>query len=290
MDFIQGELFPQVADFIYAPQIKKADDYDKTACTVDWNELKDVNVIYTHTMYVAKLLYIIKHFKQKFIIVSHNSDCRIEKRGVVTTKGDNLMKSVEPCPIPNNVIKWYSTNVNMVHPKLVPIPIGVENQRWQGNPTKKLQMIEKVNEPRDYKNLLYINHSIGTNVKQRKEPYELFEGKPWVTAVRGHNGVNFAGYIDDIYNHKFTICPEGNGIDTHRTWECLYVGSIPILKRHPNFRFYTDLPICFVDEWRGVTSTFLINEYRRISNATWNLEKLNFSYWNNKILSDVNSQ
>jgi hypothetical protein len=45
----------------------------------------------------------------------------------------------------------------------------------------------------------------------------------------GSNGQNYENYIDNIYNHKFVICPEGNGIDTHRFWESLYLGVIPVI-------------------------------------------------------------
>ena len=279
MDFIQGELFTQLADSIYAPQDKEKDDHDKNPCTVNWEELKDVNVICTHNMYIVQLLDIIKYFKQKFIIITPGSDCRIEEQGVVIPDGRSGEGVVLPYVIPDNLIRWYSTNVNVKHPKIMSIPIGVENSRWQGNPPKKEQMINKSKELRVYKNLLYINHSIGTNVKQRAEPYKLLEGKSWVTSHRGKNGLHFDIYIDNIYNHKFMICPEGNGIDTHRTWECLYMGCIPIEKRNINNQFHTDLPICFVDSWKELTEVFLNKEYRRIKNSVWNLDKLNFEYW-----------
>ena len=65
-----------------------------------------------------------------------------------------------------------------------------------------------------------------------------------------NNGDNFDGYLDNIYNHRFVLCPEGNGIDTHRLWECLYMGTIPIVKANKNVRFYEDLPILMVNEWK----------------------------------------
>ena len=94
-------------------------------------------------------------------------------------------------------------------------------------------------------------------------------------------------YIDKIYNHKFVLSPEGNGTDTHRTWEILYLKSIPIEKRNINNQFFTDLPICFVDDWEEITEDFLNKEYDRINSIKWNLEKLDFNYWKNKILSNV---
>ena len=82
------------------------------------------------------------------------------------------------------------------------------------------------------------------------------------------------------------MCPNGNGVDTHRLWETLYLKSIPIVKHSINADFYFDLPIVFVNDWKEITKDFLINEYDRIASANWNLEKLNFDYWKNKILNE----
>ena len=99
----------------------------------------------------------------------------------------------------------------------------------------------------------------------------------------GSNGRNFDEYLDNVYNHKFVICSEGNGIDTHRTWETLYSGSIPIEKINKNNRFFNDLPICFVNDWEEITDDFLNSEIDRINKNIFNIDKLNFSYWENKI-------
>lgn len=33
------------------------------------------------------------------------------------------------------------------------------------------------------------------------------------------------------HNHRFVLCPRGNGVDTHRFWETLYRGAVPIVKK-----------------------------------------------------------
>jgi hypothetical protein len=63
------------------------------------------------------------------------------------------------------------------------------------------------------------------------------------------------------------------------------MGTIPIQKRDLNNRFFTDLPICFVDQWTDVTKELLDKEYERISSRTWKMEMLTFAYWKNKILN-----
>jgi FkbM family methyltransferase len=283
-DWICGELFKKVADYLYAPKHKLTDDYDNLINTTNWSALEECNIIYTHTIYVKTLFDIIKHINKKFVIVTHNCDCRIEEFGIVTPNGRSEVSSIDYYTLPDNVIKWFSSNVKVENPRIESLPIGIENRMWRRTPPKKELMVEKLTKEREYKNLLYVNHCIETNVKERVEPYELFKDKSWVTIEKGKNGQKFENYIDNIYNHKFMICPEGNGIGTHRTWECLYLGTIPIEKRSINNSFYTDLPICFVDEWSDINKRFLESEFKRIKGLSWNTYKLTFAYWRDKIV------
>ena len=218
---------------------------------------------------------------EKFILISHNSDGKIKKDNIRTNDGSSNAADISN--IPKNLVKWFAQNVCVDHEKVFSIPIGLENSKWFTNLNKKEKIIKKQIEKKEYKNLLYICHNIQTNISERKEPYEIFKDKTWTTLEYGVNGNNFDSYLNNLHSHKFILCPEGNGTDTHRTWESLYVGSIPIEKRNYNNRFYNDLPICFVDEWSDITEEFLNKEYERIVNTDWNLEKLKFHYWSDKI-------
>lgn len=269
IDWIQGEKFIKLADFIYSPKYKLPDDYDRLYNTFNLFNLKNINIVYTHTFYVKQLFQIIAELDKKFIIITHNSVINIDKSFIIT----------------ENVIKWYSKNVNVNNFKIESIPLGLENNRWFIQIHKKEKMIELLNQSKKIKNLVYMNHNIKTNPDKRKELYQIFKRKSWVTIDHGSNGYKFDKYIDNVYNHKFVICPEGNGMDTVRTWECLYMETIPIEKRNINNQFYTDLPICFVDDWKEITEDFLENEYIRIKQFIWNMKKLSFEYWKNKILS-----
>lgn len=266
-DWIQGEKFKGLADFIYAPRIKHRDDYDNLVNTFNPSKLGNINIIYTHTIYVNELFSILSFLKGQYIVITHNSDININSSFI----------------LPDNVIKWYSQNVNTQNPRIESIPIGLENNMWNKRGDKKQLINEQLKKRRVEKRLMYMNHNINTNPNERKQLYTLFEKKSWVTAVRGKNGFNVSEYIKDVYNHKFVICPEGNGIDTHRTWETLYLGSIPIEKKNKNNRFYTNLPICFVNDWEEITEKFLLAEYIRIKGMKWNLSRLNFEYWRTKI-------
>jgi hypothetical protein len=271
MDFILGEKFYTIANFLFSSGKEKFnEDFNIINNTFDINLLKDINIVYLHTIYKDIFFDKIKDLPNKFIVMTHNSDVNINHI-------ENL---------PDNVIKWYSQNINCIDDRLESLPIGLENLRWFGD-TKQNKIVEKLKSPKRIINLLYMNHNISTNMKERKLPYDILQNKSFVTAERGRNGYGFDNFIDKIYNHKFVLCPEGNGIDTHRTWECLYLNTIPIEKRNINNQFYIDLPICFVNNWDEITEDFLNSEYERINNIEWNYDKLTFSYWKEKILKQV---
>jgi hypothetical protein len=269
IDWIQGDKFTGIGDSEYSPKAKRGDDYDKLPNTFDPGNLKDLNYVYTHTFYVKQLFNIIQHLGRKFIIITHNSDENVDQSYV----------------IPDNVVMWYSQNVNMEHPKLQGIPIGLMNDRWDRGNNRKVIMIERLKKVREYRNLAYMNHEAKTNLAKRRDLVSIFANAVWVTK---DNRVPFESYIKNIYNHKFVICPEGNGLDTHRIWEALYMRTIPIVIRSTYNSFFSDLPICFVNSWDEVTESFLNREYDRISKAEWDLSKLNFEYWKRKILGRWN--
>jgi hypothetical protein len=251
MNYIRGEYFRDIAD----------------NNKIYYRNTHDVNEFFKNSP------------KNDFILISHNSDGKITNNPKEFDADVKLM--------PSNLIRWYGQNVNFKHNKIEALPIGLENSQWFQQIGKLDKIIRKLNENKKNYNLLYLNHNISTNASERLKPYKLFSDKSWSTCEQGSNGFQFMNYIDKIYNHKFVLSPEGNGTDTHRTWEILYLKSIPIEKRNINNQFFTDLPICFVDDWEEITEDFLNKEYDRINSIKWNLEKLDFNYWKNKILSNV---
>lgn len=281
-DFIQGNKFVEIADFTYSPQRKHQDDYYNLPNTYDEERLHDINVVFTTPFYAKSLFEFISSINRWFIVITHNGDNEVNDNGIGYMDGKGNYIDTDYFIIPDNVIRWYATNVNTTHPKVIAIPSGLENSRWRPELRKRDRMIEKWSERRNIRNLVYVDFSTTWNIGERKRIYSLLENKSWVTAFR--DGANFERFLDNVYNHKFVVCPRGNGIATHREWETLYMGSIPIQKRDYNNRFFTELPICFVDDWVEITEDFLNSEYERICNSEWNMEMLTFEYWKNKIL------
>jgi hypothetical protein len=283
-DWIQGEKFPSVAKWIYAPKKKQLCDYEKLQNTLFVSNLQDGDIIYTQGFdnYKRELLEIIRDTK-KVILVSHNCDTCVD----------------DSYNIPDNVIRWYTTHVKSENPKIESLPNGLQNNSWFTNKyipevVKKLdKMTAKLNEKKSLRNLIYMDHRIYSNPPIRQKPYDVLGNKTFVTSILDEridqNNNSFDRYIDNVYNHRFVVSPEGNGIDPHRSWEVLYMGSYPIEIRNYNNRFYKDLPICFIDDWEEVTESFLTNWLIKNHGRKWNFDMLNFSYWKNKIQNEGNS-
>jgi len=279
-DYVEGSKFIGLSDLGYChdPNYYFYTVFPNTFTEERINAIKrEVIIIYTCTHWVENLFEELKKIKteKKFILITHNSDHDLN---------ENIYKLK-----PDNIIKWFAQNVNYSNDKndFESIPIGLENPSWFNHIHKIENLLNKLKTEKNIKNLLYVNHTVRSYPSERTEPYRLFTDKSWCTIECHENGNNFEAYIDNIYNHKFILCPRGNGLDTHRFWETLHLKSIPVVIKNINNSYYNDLPVVYVNNWEEITEYFLNKEYEKIINTTYNYEKLYFEFWKNKILNCV---
>jgi hypothetical protein len=62
--------------------------------------------------------------------------------------------------------------------------------------------------------------------------------------------------------YSYVAAVRGNGVDTHRLWESLYRGSIPVIKRDlwANSLIQYNLPISLVDDWDEINLSSIISQ------------------------------
>lgn len=180
---------------------------------------------------------------------------------------------------------WWSVNAESPH--VHGLPLGITNNTDESEFHRVFGnvdiMVEVAREPRMIKNLVYANFVVANHVS-RGPLMEFAKSQPWITV--GGVDTSMEGrraFLREVRNHKFVLCPPGGGVDTHRLWETLYMGSIPIVKRDIAHAAWQDLPILFVDSWDEVTPERLTLEAVRIEGATWNMEKLKVGYWIQKV-------
>jgi len=161
--------------------------------------------------------------EDEFIMVSHDSD-----NGVTI----DFLPYIE---LPQ-IIHWYGQNLEISHPKLTGIPIGLCN--FGDHAT--LRKTQKRNLPKT--RLVYANYCVRNNPKERGACSEK-------TKIPNSIRLPYYQYIREMAQSYFVLSPNGNGIDCHRTWEALYLRAIPIVTRSPTTESFAHLPIIILDSW-----------------------------------------
>lgn len=228
--------------------------------------LKENDIIFCQTEVVLELFKLLKNEEsfKNITLITHQSDKPITS---------SLFYKKPLC-----IKRWFSTNVKYQDMSLTPIPIGVNNDYMTGYPNEKdfKNQSFKSFEEKDTK--AYLNFNINTRFIQRFHLKQLFTNK--INYVVDENNLSKQKYLEKINTYKFIICPWGNGIDTHRLWETLYSNSIPVIKYHRAYSKFSDLPIIYLKNFKGLK----INELKP-NNLNISLENTSadFNFWKQNI-------
>lgn len=187
--------------------------------------------------------------------------------------------------------KYFVINNCSTKPNVYSIPLGVTNycddslaHKIYGNNKLFFKILQ---ENKEIKNIIYMNFTIGTYPQVRQYVYDMCKDKDFVTnGSIDHSLEGREKFLSAIYNHKFCLCPRGNGIDTHRLYEALYLKTIPIVVKHKTYDRLNDLPILFIDTWddiKNLTANDFNRIYDDIISKKYNMDKLKISFWLNFI-------
>lgn len=213
-----------------------------------------------------------QHPKKKFIIFTAFED----------TPLDNYIL------IPKNVISVNAANGVYMGDKINPFPHGIERMMYKGYDHHEI-LREFMGTDLVWKTIIYPKKLLFTchrsDTGDRAKLNSIFENKEWATVA---TGLDYEPYLQGIKDHKFVLCPSGNGIESARNWETLYMKRVPIFKSHPYLKaMFKDLPVLFVKDWSEVTEQLLIkNEVLYEKAQTFNKELLDLDYWFNKAKSN----
>lgn len=212
---------------------------------------------------------------------------RLTRRRIVLVTGQGDL----PCDawrqrfLPANVHHWFATNVTNPHPKVtcLPLGLGAESDRVTLRCDEILAARDCHAERRGW---LYVNFRPETNVGIRKPLFEHFASiasrNSWVSFQPPDSTLSKSVYARALAAHRFVLCPPGNGVDTHRMWEALVAGAIPVVLRSPVTECFSALPILQVDDLTTITKDMLeANWSARGSQPAW--EMLGAKFWLRKI-------
>lgn len=251
--FVSGDGFRAYADHVY----------DEVDSTLNPQKVRARSTIFVKIDMVESFFREIHPFiKNPYILITHNGD-------------DSAPGVCRPFLDDPKLIAWFTENPDGdPHPKLHPVPIGIANRCWgHGNPDWVQKAIDK-NTPKQH--LLYFNLTIQNYYPERWQVFQLFQRAPYCYRPIKKR---FDHYLDDVAASKFILSPRGNGLDTHRLWESLYLRSFPIVKTSPLDPIYEGLPVVVVKDWTEVSEDFLNKKYEEMSQKTYNYEKLSMDYW-----------
>lgn len=183
--------------------------------------------------------------------------------------------------IPSNVLAIHAANAVIFGGKVHPFPHGIERDMYPGYDHHEI-LEEFMEEEREPKKLLFICHREDTGARGNLR--SMFKDKPWATCAPK---LDYESYLSGIKDHKFVLCPSGNGIESARNWETLYMRRIPVFKRHPYLEeMFKDFPCLFVDDFSEVTEELLLENRHLLTEAmTMDREKLSLDYWFKNALS-----
>jgi hypothetical protein len=191
-----------------------------------------------------------------YVLVTHNSDHEVGDSHVpwLGTTGDKLSG-------------WFAQNVTVRHPKLEPLPIGIANSMWKHGNVRAVARAAAVADRRKDR-LVFLHFNPGTHPPRKKVWETLRASFPDLPGAPPP-ARRFGSYLRDLARHQFCVCPRGNGIDSHRVWECLYLAVVPIVERSTHTELWEErgLPLLLVDDWREVTPERLEVEAERFGGA-----------------------
>jgi hypothetical protein len=186
------------------------------------------------------------------------------------------------------------------NPRVRDLPLGIPNDERhskthiiQADDTLLRKAWLKSNAPKDYKDVvIYANFSVRNNREARGPALDA------VSAVSGARIGEFVlskkGRLRDFMAMResgLVLCPRGNGMDTHRFWECLLLGAIPVvLETDHCARLAREmkLPAVSIRDWSDLRDRYsLVEEVMSIRSKTWDMTALTASYWKTEILRHV---
>lgn len=251
------------------------------------------NIIYVNTDALKEFYKIyFKKINYDFILITGDSDTPL-------VKNNFFFREI----IKNKFLKkWYAQNCEVKNTKIQQIPIGLDLISQFHDPHKIFFKLKSKLKPKIYENKMiniikksnnfqkridkiYCNFQFSLN-KQRKQCYnQLNKQICYFPNKRLNQLENFLFQS----KFKFVACPVGEGQDTHRVWESLIFGNIPIVKSGPLDNLYEGLPVIITKSWKDLNLEIMDKYSNNFDNKIYKYEKLLSDYWRS-IIFKINYQ
>ena len=259
--YVSGDSFRELAQHIF----------DEISI-VHPEKVKSDDIIFVGTHFIEEFFKKIHPLiKAHYKLITHNSDNHITS---------DLLKYID-----DKIIHWYAQNVKVSHPKITPIPYGLENLHFYTNGNTSIIKKEQEREQRERQNKILFGFSVSTNPGERQPALDNLLKTKLAEKISGWP--NAWKYLKILNSYKFVAAPPGNGIDSPREWQALYLGVVPVVKRSIMTEYFRSLglPMWLIDDWgelRDLDAHDLEKKYHDLTKDA-NTESLYLNYWIKKI-------
>jgi hypothetical protein len=215
-----------------------------------------------------------KSFRGKTIVLGHSDkSIRVRDSWVLTQMGAKNVIGFNH--IPNSKIS-------------AGIPLGITNNcddserhRIMGNESHFLIAGESSEFSDRFTNSIYLNMTISNNSPERSKLYLALNDQKNVTIQTPLlSDQGRIAYLKSLRHHNLVPCPVGNGIDTHRIWETLYMGGTPVIKKNRVLEsLLAGLPVIILDAWDNLRNFELMeHKWTAIQQTKWDMTALNLTF------------
>ena len=178
---------------------------------------------------------------------------------------------------------WFTENACVLHPRVIPLPIGpkfatitqfgIENVRpvrekylgamrraaidaaaGKGRSGLMVKLSDGTSEWANYlptRGIRRIHHPHMTLVAQELDALEGLNGAVLLPQTP-------ALYLEELAARRLCWSPPGAGLDAHRTWESLIVGTPPVVLKSPLSPLHAALPVVEVSDFGNITAASLL--------------------------------
>jgi Family of unknown function (DUF6492) len=254
-------LNPSVRRFFIDRSVSKEDVFKAI------NESVRSIFVYTHLLdeFIEKVW---PHIDHPVIVMTHNSDGEISEKYLSFINNPKL-------------IHLFSQNALISHDKVTAIPIGLANSMWAHGDTRTMSMLTK--KARDLVRVpkIGLNFRTGTYPLHRACVMRDLHMTPTYNCEILNTNLATPDCYRMLQRFRFIACPRGNGSDTHRLWETLYLGCVPLVDDIENTRLFSGLPMIRVSDWKHTSIPNLEESIRQMEPIIW--DQLRLSYWKKQL-------
>jgi len=190
-----------------------------------------------------KSVYLLTELLDSFEAVLKISKFRIKKLIIGESDDHNYVSRL--IPLLTKVDEIYANHLIGFHPRIRSLPVGIERQVYRsgGQINDFRKNLDNDPSKRNIQILVAWNNATNTN---RKRHLEKFESSKKTFIIR--NRINASTFHSMLRKTLFVPCPAGNGLDTHRVWEAIYLGAVPVILES-EFCGDATWPVIVVKNW-----------------------------------------